>query len=97
MSVLASTVLLTPLTDINAQPKLFPRELLDQLTQPPIGFQFDLYVLHRARRLGLPIRTIPVSFGERAHGQSKWAFSLASRWRTIAATARYIFALRFSP
>jgi glycosyltransferase involved in cell wall biosynthesis len=96
MTVLASSVLLTPLTDINAQPKLFPRELLERLQDPPTGFQFDLCVLHRARRLGIPIHTIPVSFGERAHGESKWAFSLASRWRTIAATARYIFTLRFS-
>lgn len=95
MTLLASAVLLMPLSDINAQPKVFPRELLERLGQPPIGFQFDLHVLHRARRLGLPIVTVPVSFGARAHGQSKWAFSFASRWRTIWATARYIFALRF--
>ena len=48
MTVLASTVLTMPLSDINAQPKLFPRDLLEHLGQPPIGFQFDLHVLYHA-------------------------------------------------
>ena len=39
--------------------------------------------------------TVPVTFGRRAHGQSKWAFSFLSRYRTIWATIVYIFQLRF--
>jgi hypothetical protein len=35
-----------------------------------------------------------VVFGRRAHGQSKWAYSLMSRYRTIWATVVYIFKLR---
>jgi glycosyltransferase involved in cell wall biosynthesis len=95
MAVLASTVLLMPLTDINAQPKVFHRSHLARLTQPPDGFQFDLYVLYTARRAGLKVLTVPVVFGKRAHGQSKWAFSFLSRYRTIWATIVYIFGLRF--
>jgi glycosyltransferase involved in cell wall biosynthesis len=95
MSLLASTLLLTPLTDINAQPKLFHRSHLSRLTQPPAGFQFDLYVLYRARQAGLQILTIPVVFGERMHGQSKSAFNIFARYRTIWATITYIFRLRF--
>jgi hypothetical protein len=95
MALLASAVLLTPLTDINAQPKLFHRRHLARLTQPPPGFQFDLYVLYQARRAGMEIVTIPVSFGRRAHGQSKWAATVFSRYRTIWATIVYIFRLRF--
>jgi glycosyltransferase involved in cell wall biosynthesis len=95
MSLLASTVLLARLTDINAQPKVFHRELLKRLTRPPDGFQFDLYVLYTARRAGMKLLTIPVVFGQRAHGQSKWAFSFLSRYRTIWATIVYIFKLRF--
>jgi glycosyltransferase involved in cell wall biosynthesis len=94
MAALASLVLLMPLTDINAQPKVFPRELLARLTRPPDGFQFDLYVLYTARRAGLKVLTVPVVFGQRAHGQSKWAFSFVSRYRTIWATIVYIFKLR---
>lgn len=95
MAVLASTVLLMPLTDINAQPKVFHRSHLPRLTDPPDGFQFDLYVLYTARRAGLKVLTVPVVFGKRAHGQSKWAFSFLSRYRTIWATIVYIFRLRF--
>jgi glycosyltransferase involved in cell wall biosynthesis len=94
MAVLASIVLLMPLTDINAQPKVFHRSHLLFLTNPPDGFQFDLYVLYMARKRGLKITTVPVVFGRRAHGQSKWAFSFLSRYRTIWATVVYILKLR---
>jgi hypothetical protein len=95
MAALASAVLLMRLTDINAQPKVFHRSHLARLADPPDGFQFDLYVLYTARRAGLQVLTVPVVFGRRAHGQSKWAFSLASRYRTIWGTVKYIFGLRF--
>lgn len=96
MAVLASVVLGMRLSDINAQPKVFHRSLLAHLTDPPNGFELDLYLLYKARKLGLKVLTIPVIFGTRAHGTSKWAFSLLSRWRHIMATVRYIFHLRFS-
>jgi hypothetical protein len=95
MSLLASAILLAPLTDINAQPKVFHRSHLDRLTRPPDGFQFDLYVLYRARQAGMKILTIPVVFSERLHGQSKSAFNIFARYRTIRATMTYIFRLRF--
>jgi glycosyltransferase involved in cell wall biosynthesis len=94
MSVVASAVLGSRLSDINAQPKVFHRSHLDRLTQPPDGFPFDLYVLYQARQAGLRIDTVPVVFGKRGHGQSKWAFSLLSRWRTIWNMVKYIFHLR---
>jgi glycosyltransferase involved in cell wall biosynthesis len=95
MSALASIILLANLTDINAQPKVFHASHLARLTQPPDGFQFDLYVLYRARQAGLKILTIPVVFGQRMHGQSKSAFNILARYRTIWATIVYIFRLRF--
>ncbi len=95
MSVLSSAVLTTKLSDINAQPKVFHRSLLDRLTNPPDGFQFDLYVLYMAQKAGLEIQTVPVVFGERIHGESKWAATIFGRYRTILATIAYIFKLRF--
>lgn len=95
MAIIASTVLLTSLTDINAQPKLFHRTHLTRLTDPPDGFQFDLYLLYQAGRAGLQILTVPVIFGERVHGQSKSAFNLLARYRTIWEIIAYIFRLRF--
>jgi glycosyltransferase involved in cell wall biosynthesis len=96
MATVASTVLLTTLTDINAQPKLFERSLLDHLTHPPNGFELDLYFLYTARKHGWTVRTIPVIFGKRLHGDSKWAFSLASRRKHIWATLKFILGLRFA-
>jgi len=94
MALVASSVLLTRLTDINAQPKVFHRSHLARLPDPPAGFQFDLYVLYQARRAGLQILTVPVVFGQRVHGQSKSAFNLLARYRTSWAMLDYIVRLR---
>ena len=96
MSLIASAVLFTWLTDINAQPKVFHRSHLERLTNPPDGFEFDTYVLYKASKAGMDIATIPVAFGPRAYGQSKWAFSFRSRVRTIWRTIIYLFQLRLS-
>lgn len=94
MSWIASTVLLTRLSDINAQPKLFHCSLLSKLTNPPTDFSLDLYLLYIAKRLGYRIETVPVNFGKRLHGESKWAFSFLSRYKTVLRTIKYIFALK---
>lgn len=96
MSLIASVVLMKPLYDINAQPKLFPRTLFDQLKNPPNDFSLDLYLLYMAKRLGYKIVTIPVRFPDRIHGESKWAFSFSSKYKTVLRTINYIFALRKS-
>lgn len=94
MSLIASTVLGKILYDINAQPKLFHRSFLPNLTGAPDDFSLDLYLLASAKRKGFQIVTIPVHFGQRIHGESKWAFSFRSRWKTVLRTIKYIFALR---
>ena len=58
------------------------------------GFQFDLYLLYQAKLAKMKVLTIPVEFRSRRHGQSKWAFSLMSRFRLMWDTARYILYLR---
>ena len=95
MQTIASAVLLQPLVDINAQPKLFPRRLYERFEAPPLDFNLDLYLYALARHHGFRLIEIPVVFGRRAFGSSKWAFSLASRRRHILASLRYILSLRF--
>lgn len=95
MSVMASVVLTRVLTDINAQPKVFHRSHTERMKNPPNGFEFDLYVTYLAKKADMKILTIPVVFGKRAHGVSKWAFSFISRYKTILAMMKYIFKLRF--
>ena len=93
MAACATSVLGMWLTDINAQPKVFHRSLLERMDRPPDGFELDLYIMYTAKAAGWQIKTIPVTFGERAHGISKWAFSLRSRRKHMQSTLRYIFSL----
>ena len=69
--------------DINGQPKLFSRSLFNRLSHPPTGFAFDLNVMYIARLGGMEIVDFPVDFGVRVHGQSKWASSIFSKYKTI--------------
>jgi glycosyltransferase involved in cell wall biosynthesis len=89
--VLAGLILGAWVYDMNAQPKVFRREMLLKLTHPPKTFAFDLYVLNEARRNSIEIRTLPVDFLPRVHGVSHWAGTLLSRRRTILGMIRYMF------
>ena len=94
MSAWASALLGTPLHDINAQPKLFPRALLAEFRDPPHDLSLDVYLLWLARRLGFSIQTIDVTFGARTHGQSRWATSLPARARAARRTIGLLWRLR---
>lgn len=72
-----------PMRDINGQPKLFHRSLLDSLKGAPTDFSFDLYMMYKALQRGRQIKTFPVDFGLRLHGESKWASSALKKYRTI--------------
>ena len=96
MQIAATALLRTVLTDINAQPKVFHRRLLSKLTTPPVDFNLDAYVLYAAKRAGLRILTVPVTFGPRHYGVSKWAFSLPSKIRHINYSFAFLCRLGFS-
>jgi glycosyltransferase involved in cell wall biosynthesis len=94
MSILSSLVLTKFLFDINAQPKVFHRGLFNTLKNPPNDFSLDLYLLYKAKLNRYPVKTIDVVFSERIHGESHWASSFKSKYKTIMRTIKYIFALR---
>lgn len=94
MQAAAAVVLRESLADINGQPKAFPRRLLELADAPPIDLSLDLYFLFVARRAGFEIKTIDVHFGDREHGESKWAFNWKSKARNIARTVKFMNALR---
>lgn len=79
--------------EINAQPKVFPRELLSKILNPPFTFAFDLYVLYQALKDQYQIQTINVIFPPRIHGVSNWASNFFSRYKTILGMIRYMFQL----
>lgn len=93
MQAVATVLLRRFLHEINAQPKVFHRNLLGCLTNPPPDFNFDVYALYRARRAGWRLVTIPVRFPPRRHGQSNWAATWASKWRTIRRSFAFMFRL----
>jgi len=93
MQTLATILLRTRLTEINAQPKMFHRDLLACLPNPPVDLNFDLYVLYVARQCGWRIVSFPVSFPPRQHGQSSWATSWRSKARTIGRSMKYMLSL----
>jgi glycosyltransferase involved in cell wall biosynthesis len=80
--------------ELNAQPKIFSRCLLEKLSSPPDSFAFDLYLLYQAKKAGYKFETIEVLFPAREHGVSKWAATTLSRYKTILGMIRYMFRLR---
>lgn len=94
MQAAAALVLHEHLVDINAQPKTFPRALLDLAASPPDDLSLDLYFYWLAVRHGFAVRTLDVTFGARQHGESRWAFSLRSRMKNVRRTLAYMRSLR---
>ncbi len=93
MGIVASTIFRMKLTEINAQPKLFHRSLLDKATNPPIDFNFDVYMLVKAKQFGYRIETISVKFPPRQYGHSNWARTWKSKLRTIWRSVKYMLRL----
>ena len=93
---LARVILGVKVNEMNAQPKVFSRALLDQIENPPDTFAFDLYVLFRAAKSRYQVLTVDVAYPPRIHGLSNWAGHFASRYKTIFGIVRYMWALRSS-
>ncbi|MBL8030470.1 MAG: glycosyltransferase family 2 protein [Candidatus Doudnabacteria bacterium] len=94
MAIIASVILRRKLTEINAQPKLFPRSMVDLLKNAPKDFSLDLYLLCIAQNNNYKIKTIDVSFKNRIHGESSWASDWRTKHKTILRSIKYICKLR---
>jgi glycosyltransferase involved in cell wall biosynthesis len=90
----AKVILGVTVYEMNAQPKVFRRELLATVKNPPMTFAFDLYILYQAAKAQYKLETIPVKFPPRIHGLSKWASNFFSRYKTILGMIRYMLELR---
>lgn len=91
--ILAFFILNFRIYEINAQPKVFARELLKLCTKPPFDFAFDLYILYVARKSGYLFKAIDVDFPPRVHGFSNWAHGLKNRSRNIKNMIKYMWQL----
>ena len=82
------------LWDINAQPNIFSRELIDNWQNPPYDFSLDLFALYEAKDKNFKIIRFPVFFPERIHGKSHWNTGLKAKWKFIKRTISYSLKLR---
>ena len=71
MSLFTSLVFMKKLSDVNAQPKIFPRHFLSLLKNPPNDFSLDLYLLVVARFNDYKIIDYPVIVNKRISGEAK--------------------------
>jgi glycosyltransferase involved in cell wall biosynthesis len=79
--------------EINAQPKVFDRGLLQSLDNPPLNFALDVYLLYKAQKQGYISLSFEVVFPPRIHGVSNWAVGFAGRYKTIWGIIRYMWTL----
>jgi glycosyltransferase involved in cell wall biosynthesis len=94
MSFIASIALGTRLADINAQPKIFHRSFLGKMTDPPLDFSLDLYLLWLAKKEKLQIIEHPVFFAKRQFGEAKGGGTFQGKIKLVVRTWKYIFALK---
>lgn len=94
MAIFESMVLRRILSDINAQPNIFSRQLLPLLMHPPDDFSFDLYVYYIMIKRKIPVVRFPVHFSDRTFGSSHWNTSVSNKLRFIYRTINYTLALR---
>ncbi|MBI4802320.1 MAG: glycosyltransferase family 2 protein [Elusimicrobia bacterium] len=86
MSLFETLLMGTPLRDINGQPTLFHRSLLEAWNAPPHDFSLDLYAYAAAAKAGFKIVRFDVVNSERARGASSWNRGLWSRLRLALRT-----------
>ena len=93
MSLLSTVLLRVLLSDVNAQPKMFHRNFLKKLPNPPRDFSLDLYLLYQARVHKYPILEHQVHFGKRLYGESKGGGTLKGKLKLIQRTLNYMLKL----
>ena len=94
MAAFETVLLGRALSDINAQPTMFPRAFYEAWRAPPGDFSLDLFAYYQARIAGLAVTRFPVRFGERAHGTSHWNVDWKAKARFIRRTMGYSLELR---
>jgi glycosyltransferase involved in cell wall biosynthesis len=94
---LASFVLGYKMTEINAQPKIFNKELIKFFSDIPYKWTtLDTYIMYVCLKNKIQIETIEVVFNTRKYGHSKWKNNFINFISHILFNILYLFKLRFS-
>lgn len=91
----ATVLFLKRFDDVNSQPKIFHRSLLNTFKNPPDGYPLDLYIQYKAIKSGFKVISFPVKFKKRLYGRSSWNFGVISKIKTISEWLSYLIKLRF--
>jgi len=94
MSIFTSVILGRVLVDVNAQPNIFSRALIESFPDPPHDFSFDLYYYLAAKKAGFTIFRFNTIFPPRKYGSSSWNSGLSSRFSFARRTLLYTLSLR---
>ena len=93
---LASFILGYQMNEVNAQPKIFNRELLQLFSNIPYKWTtIDTYVMYVCLKNKIQIETIEVVFNTRKYGHSKWKNNFTNFASHILFNFLYLFKLRF--
>jgi glycosyltransferase involved in cell wall biosynthesis len=94
---LASLILGYKMREINAQPKIFSKDLMKYFTKMPRNWTvLDTYIMYVCLKKGIKIETINVVFKTRIYGESKWKNNLFNFISHILFNLLYLFKLRFT-
>ncbi len=97
MSFMVLIILRKKIKDINAQPKVFHKNIIKQIKNPPKDFSFDLFFLIKAKKYNYSIKTIDVKFNKRTFGIAKGGGgSIINKIKLSFRTIVYILILKYS-
>jgi len=94
MSIYESILFRKCLYEINAQPTIFHKELLNYMKNVPNDFSIDLYVYLLALKYNFAIKRIRVNFIKRQYGNSSWNSGIKSVFSMSMKTMQFSFKLR---
>jgi len=94
MSVFVSLLFGAAFRDINGQPTLFHRSLLENWAGAPADYALDLYAYVLAKKSGFAVLRVPMALRERASGVSSWNRGFAAPFRIAWRTIKSSLALR---
>ncbi len=96
MAILASILFNKKFREINAQPKVFSKNLLKEFYNAPKDFSLDLYLLYISKLKSYEIIEHPVVYKKRLAGVSKGGDSFFGKIKLTLRTLKYIINLRIN-
>ena len=97
MSIIVNFIFSTKIKDINGQPKMFNRNLINKILKlGPNDFSLDLFLLLLASKNDLVINEFPLKVKNRVNDEAKGGGSFFGKIKLTVNTLKYIFILYFN-